>query len=91
MKNPPYLCPMKKPKFYQAVLVEVKGNVLDHVYPHLKGSNQLTMTERMGSEEAKCPDCGGNTWMLLAKESTAVSQGGKPYCECLGCGLTTHL
>ncbi len=80
-----------KPKFYQAVLQEVKGNVLDHVYPYLKGSNQLTMTERMGSEEAKCPECGGNHWMLLPKESVAVSQGGKPYMECLGCGEMTHL
>ena len=82
---------MKQPKFYQAVLVPVKGNVLDHVYPHLKGRNQLTLTDRMGSEEAKCPDCGSNTWMLYAKESVAVREGGKPYMECLGCGMTTHL
>ena len=82
---------MKKPIFYQAVLVKVEGNVLDHVYPHFKGKNQLTMAERMGSDEAKCPDCGENKWMLLAEESVAVTQGGKPYCECLGCGLTTHL
>ena len=82
---------MSKPKFYQAVLQEVKGNVLDHVYPHLKGANQLTMTERMGSEEAKCGECGGNKWMLLPQESVAVSQGGKPYMECLGCGEVTHL
>ena len=82
---------MKQPKFYQAVLVPVEGNVLDHVYPHLKGRNQLTLTDRMGSEEAKCPDCGGNSWMLHAKESVAVRDGGKPYMECLGCGMTTHL
>jgi hypothetical protein len=82
---------MLKPKFYQAVLQEVKGNVLDHVYPHLKGSNQMTMTERMGTEEANCPECGGNEWMLLPKESVAVSQGGKPYMECLSCGEMTHL
>lgn len=82
---------MKQPKFYQAVLIPVEGNVLDHVYPHLKGKNQLTLTERMGSEEAKCEDCGGNTWMLHAKESVAVVQGGKAYMECLGCGMTTHL
>lgn len=80
---------MKQPKFYQAVLIPVEGNVLDHVYPHLKGRNQLTLTERMGSEEAKCPDCGDNTWMLYANES--VVQCGKPYMECLGCGMTTHL
>jgi hypothetical protein len=28
--------------------------------------------------------------MLYAKESIAVVQGGKPYMECMGCGLTTH-
>ena len=82
---------MKQPKFYQAVLIPVEGNVLDHVYPHIKGRNQLTLTDRMGSEEAKCPDCGGNTWMLYAKESVVVREGGKPYMECLGCGMTTHL
>ena len=82
---------MSKPKFYQAVLQEVKGNVLDHVYPHLKGKDQLTMTERMGSDEAKCSDCGENKWILLPVESVAVTQGGKPYCECMNCGLTTHL
>lgn len=82
---------MSKPKFYQAVLQEVKGNVLDHVYPHLKGKGQLTMAERMGSDEAKCPECGENKWMLLPEESVAVAQGGKPYCECLNCGQMTHL
>ena len=82
---------MSKPKFYQAVLKEVKGNVLDHVYPHFKGSNQLTMVERMGSDEAKCSECGGNHWMLLSEQQVAVAQGGKPYCECLGCGYMTHL
>jgi hypothetical protein len=45
---------MRKPKFYKAVLQEIKGNVLDEVYPFHKG--QMTMTERMGSEEAKCPE-----------------------------------
>lgn len=87
---------MSKPKFYQAVLKEVKGNVLDHVYPHLKDSpNQMTMTERMGSEEAKCGECGGecggNSYIILAQESCAVQEGGKPYIECMGCGITYHL
>ncbi len=87
----------KKPRFYQAVLQEVKGNVLDHVYPHLEGKNQLTMTERMGSEFAHCPECLSdekkktNDWILLPKEGVAVSQGGKPYIECMHCGYTTHL
>ena len=82
---------MSKPKFYKTVLKEVKGNVLDHVYPLLKGKNQLTMKERMGNDEASCPECSDNRWMLLPEESVAVSQGGKPYCECLNCGYTTHL
>ncbi len=80
---------MSKPKFFQAILTPVKGNVLDHVYPHLKG--RLTMAERMGTEEANCPDCGKNHWMILPKESVAVAEGGKPYIECLGCGYSTHL
>ena len=82
---------MRKPKFYQAVLVKVEGNVLDNVYPHLKGKNQMTMTERMGSEEAKCPDCSNNEWFLLPDDSVAVREGGKPYIECLNCGYHTHL
>ena len=82
---------MNKPTFYQAILVPVEGNVLDHVYPNLKNKGQLTMTERMGSEEARCEECGGSEWMLLPKESVAVKEGGKHYCECLGCGHVTHL
>lgn len=83
---------MGKPKFFQSVLVPIKGNVLDHAYPYLKGSkNQMTLTERMGSEDAKCGECGGNSWMLLHDEHVAVVQGGKPYMECMGCGAMTHL
>jgi len=82
---------MRKPKFFQAVLVPIKGNVLDHVYPHLKGKNQLTMTERMGSEEAKCVECSNNEWILLPSDSCAVREGGKPYMECMNCGTITHL
>ena len=82
---------LPKPKFYQAVLKEIKGNVLDEVYPHLIGKEQLTMTERMGSEEAKCPDCSNNEWYLLPGDSVAVREGGKPYIECLNCGYQTHL
>jgi hypothetical protein len=29
--------------------------------------------------------------MLLAKEQVAVKEGGKAYCECLNCGMMTHL
>lgn len=83
---------MSKPKFYQAEINLVKGNVFDHVYPHLKGSpNQMTMTERMGSEEAECGECGGNSYIILAPESCAVREGGKPYIECMDCGMPYHL
>lgn len=82
---------MRKPKFYQTELTEIKGNVLDMVYPYFKGEEQLTMEERMGSEEAKCPECSNNEWWLLPADSCAVREGGKPYIECLNCGLQTHL
>jgi hypothetical protein len=82
---------MSKPRFFQAVLKEVKGNVLDHVYPHLKGKNQLTMLERMGSDEANCGECGANCYIILPQESCAVTEGGKPYIECMGCGQMYHL
>lgn len=84
---------MSKPKFYQAVLKPIKGNVLEHVYPWINqnGKISMTMTERMGSEEAKCPECGKNKWWLLPKEGGAVREGGKPYIECLECGYQTHL
>ncbi len=56
------------------------------------------MLERMGSDNADCPDCikqgiekTENRWMLYPKESVAVAQGGKPYIECLDCGYMTHL
>ena len=81
---------MPKPKFYQAVLKEIKGDVLEHAYHKGHG---LTLEERMGDKNCTCPetDCGGNKWMLLARESVAVQQGGKPYIECLNCGYVTHL
>ena len=82
---------LPKPKFYRAELKLIKGNVLDEVYPQFSGKTQLTMTERMGSEEAKCPDCSNNEWWLLPYDSVAVREGGKPYIECLHCGLQTHL
>ena len=39
------------------------------------------MADRMGSEEANCPDCGKNEWWIFPKEGAAVREGGKPYCE----------
>lgn len=83
---------MCKPKFFQAVLQEVEGDVLDHVYPHFKGTRfQMNLTERMGSEDAKCPECEANSWIILPKESPAVAIGGKPFIECMDCGYSTHL
>ena len=84
---------MSKPKFYQAKLVEVKGDVLAHAYPNTNMNGKITMTmkERMGDENATCPDCGKNKWWLLPKEGAAVREGGKPYIECLECGYQTHL
>jgi hypothetical protein len=86
---------MSKPKFYQAVLVPVKGNVLKHVYPLITkfqhGKLSMTMTERMGSEEALCGECGKNHWMILPQELVMVKEGGKPYIQCLECGSITHL
>jgi hypothetical protein len=77
-----------KPRFFQAVLKEVEGDVLEHVY----GKNHnMTITERMGNNEGTCPECGCNSWILLPKESSAVSQGGKPYIECMECGTSSHL
>jgi hypothetical protein len=74
-----------KPKFYQAVLKPIK-DVIAHVYPQ----GGITLEERLPNN-ACCDNCGGNEWMLLAQESIAVKQGGKAYCECLGCGSNTHL
>lgn len=83
---------MGKPKFFQSVLKEVKGDVFQHVYPHLKGrEHSFTLQERLGSEEGECWECGGNSWIILAEESCAVQEGGKPYIECMHCGVTTHL
>lgn len=81
-----------KPIFYQAVLKKVKGNIFNHVYPHIANADkEFTLAERLGDENGSCSECGGNKWMLLAHESVAVSSGGKPYIECLKCGSTNHL
>ena len=76
---------MGKPKFYQSVLISVQPEKLDEI---LRGQS---MTDRMGSEEALCPECGENSWMLLPIESSPVREGGKTYIECLNCGYQTHL
>ena len=76
---------MNKPKFYQAVLVPLEEK---QVMTLTKGQS---LTDRLGSEDATCIVCGKNEWWLLPKESIAVREGGKVYCECLGCGYQTHL
>lgn len=82
---------MSKAKFYQAVLVEVEGDVIEHVYPHLT-KGMITLEERM-SDDALCPECNDEKreWFLFPQESILVKEGGKPYCECMSCGYTTHL
>jgi len=74
-----------RPKFFQAVLKPITHTDV------MKITRGETMTERMGSEQALCPECGCNHWWLLPKESGAVREGGKPYIECISCGYTTHL
>ncbi|MCK9544642.1 MAG: hypothetical protein M0R03_21690 [Novosphingobium sp.] len=76
---------MSKPVFYQAELKPLTGSEV------LELTNGLPISERMGDKDGKCPECGLNKWWLLPKESIAVIEGGKPYCECLGCGYKTHL
>jgi hypothetical protein len=75
----------KKPKFFQAVLKEITHKGV------MKITKGQSLTERMGSEQAECPDCGCNHWWLMPVEGPAVRIGGKPYLECLNCGYTTHM
>jgi len=74
-----------RPKFFQA---ELKIRTHSDIMKLTKG---LSLTERMGSEKAECPECGCNHWWLLPREGAAVREGGKPYIECLNCGYSTHL
>lgn len=75
-------------RFFQAVLKEIPSSkILEHCYP--KYHKEFTLEERIG--DGKCPDCDCNSWILLPEESSAVTNGGKPYCECMECGYTTHL
>ena len=77
---------MSELRFFQEVLKEIpEDKILEHVYPiHHK---EFTLEERIG----KCPECDSNSWILAPKESVGVREGGKQYCECMGCGYTTHL
>lgn len=79
-----------KPKFYEAVLQEVEGDVLKHVYPEAVAKH-ITIAERMGDNNATCPNCGENKWWVHPKNSSMRREGGKPYVECLNCGYITHL
>ena len=51
----------------------------------------MTITERLGNAEGTCPECGCNSWIILAEESCARVEGGKPYIECMECGTSSHL
>ena len=74
-----------RPKFYEAVF---KIRTHTDIMKLTKGAS---LTERMGTEKAECPECGCNHWWLYPKESASVRKGGKSYCECLNCGYVTHL
>jgi len=76
---------MSKPKFYQA---ELRLLTDEQVMDITRGQ---AIEERMEDENATCPECGGNEWWLLPKDSAPVKMGMKPYCECLKCGFQTHL
>ena len=77
---------MSKPRFFQAILTQLDEQDV------LKQTKGISVKERMnGDEEAKCPDCGLNTWWLLPMQGAARRIGGKPYMECLNCGYQTHL
>ena len=75
---------MEKPIIYQAALLRLNDEEIKNV---CKGQS---LEDRLGAG-AQCPECGQNEWFLLPKESLAVRSGGKPYCECLNCGFTTHM
>jgi hypothetical protein len=79
-------------RFFQSVLVEVEGNVLDHIYPKQVGNHNITPEDLicLGSN-GQCYECGSNSWILLPMESSAVREGGKPYIECMECGVSEHL
>jgi hypothetical protein len=49
----------------------------------------MSLEDRIG--DGKCIECDCDSWILLAKESAIVVQGGKDYCECMNCGHTIHL
>lgn len=74
----------RKYEFYQAELRKLNDKEVMEV------TNGLSVKERMG-ENAICPECGDNRWWLLPKAGAAVRTGGKPYCECINCGYTTHM
>lgn len=75
---------MKKPRFYQAKLEKINDKQLMDI------TRNIPLEERLPNNGA-CPECGKNDWWLYPQESTIVSQGGKPYIECLNCGEITHL
>jgi len=75
-------------RFFQSVLKEIPADkIIKHCYP--KHYKEITLEERMGN--GKCIECDCDCWILYPKESVAVREGGKDYCECMNCGYVTHL
>jgi DNA-directed RNA polymerase subunit M/transcription elongation factor TFIIS len=72
---------MAKPKIYKAELRLLNDKEVKQI---TKG---IPIEERI----EPCPECGGNEWWLYPQECAIVNEGMKPYCECLGCGYTSHL
>ena len=80
---------MGKPKFFRTELIEVEGDVFDYLYPKYKGkSDQFTLKERLGNDDARCTSCNNNTWVIQPK---LLCDSGKPYIQCMSCGNITHL
>jgi hypothetical protein len=75
-------------RFFQSVLKEIPSDkILKHCYP--TNHKKMSLEDRIG--DGKCIECDCDSWILLAKESAIVVQGGKDYCECMNCGHTIHL
>jgi hypothetical protein len=74
--------------FYECVITPV-SNVMKHVYGEKGNTKGFTLKDRLG--DGKCLACNGDEWLILPKETNAVKEGGKPYIECIKCGVLTHL
>ena len=83
----------KEAKFFLSSLSEIKGSVLDYVYPDMKQRGvTMTFKERLGTKHGECPECGHKKWWLIPLELNP-NYGGKQWIECMNplCGYRTHL